>query len=153
LPQVTHPASHQGDDRLAWLALTLAPGLGPKRILDAMKLIDVPSRIFHISLTELESLRFPAEAAQFIFDGKARQAAETEWTQVAEQGGTICTYGCSEYPERLKEIYDPPPVLWFAAPSNYWPARRLQSLARVIPRPTAQVLQRCWRAIWPRGAC
>jgi DNA processing protein len=31
---------------------------------------------------------------------------------VVEQGGTICTYGCAEYPERLKEIYDPPPVLW-----------------------------------------
>jgi DNA processing protein len=77
-----------------------------------MKLLDAPSRIFHISLTELESLRFPAEAAQFIFDGKARQAAETEWTQVAEQGGTICTFGCPDYPERLKEIYDPPPVLW-----------------------------------------
>ena len=21
-------------------------------------------------------------------------------------------FGCAEYPERLKEIYDPPPVLW-----------------------------------------
>ena len=77
-----------------------------------MKLLDAPSQIFRISLTELESLRFPAEAAQFIFDGKARQAADEEWAHVAEQGGTICTYGCAEYPERLKEIYDPPPVLW-----------------------------------------
>jgi len=100
------------DDRLAWLALVLAPGLGPKRILDGVKQLDAPSHIFHISLTELESLRFPAEAAQFIFDGKALQAAEEEWAHVVEQGGTICTYGCAEYPERLKEIYDPPPVLW-----------------------------------------
>ena len=86
--------------------------MGPKRILDGMKHLDAPSHIFHISLTELESLRFPAEAAQFIFDGKGRQAAEEEWAHVIEQGGTICTYGCAEYPERLKEIYDPPPVLW-----------------------------------------
>jgi DNA processing protein len=113
LPQSnTSAASHLDDDRLAWLALVLAPGLGPKRILDGVKLLDAPSQIFRISLTELESLRFPAEAAQFIFDGKARQAADEEWAHVAEQGGTICTYGCAEYPERLKEIYDPPPVLW-----------------------------------------
>jgi DNA processing protein len=113
LPQSTTPcASHLDDDRLAWLALVLAPGLGPKRILDGVKQLDAPSHIFHISLTELESLRFPAEAAQYIFDGKARQAAEEEWAHVVEQGGTICTYGCAEYPERLKEIYDPPPVLW-----------------------------------------
>jgi DNA processing protein len=31
---------------------------------------------------------------------------------VAAQGATIVSYGCAEYPERLKEIYDPPPVLW-----------------------------------------
>ena len=31
---------------------------------------------------------------------------------MAAQGATIVSYGCPEYPERLKEIYDPPPVLW-----------------------------------------
>ncbi len=31
---------------------------------------------------------------------------------MAAQGATVVTYGCQEYPERLKEIYDPPPVLW-----------------------------------------
>ncbi len=100
------------EDRLAWLALALSPGLGPRRILDAMKALDAPSRIFTLSLTELEGLRFPAEAAQFIFDGKARQAAEAERVRVAGQSATVVTYGCPEYPERLREIYDPPPVLW-----------------------------------------
>ena len=92
--------------------LTLAPGLGPKRILDAVKLLEAPSEIFRLPLTSLEGLRLPAHAAQFIFDGKARQAAEEEWARVSAQGATIITFGCPEYPERLKEIYDPPPVLW-----------------------------------------
>jgi DNA processing protein len=100
------------EDRLAWLALALAPGLGPKRIVDAMRELDAPSLIFTLPLTALEALRFPAPAAQFIFDGKARQAAEEEWVRVAAQAGTVVTFGCPEYPERLREIYDPPPVLW-----------------------------------------
>jgi DNA processing protein len=100
------------EERLAWLALALAPGLGPKRILDAVKEMEAASQIFTLPLTALEGLRFPAEAAQFIFDGKARQAAEAEWARVAAQGATVVTCGCAEYPERLKEIYDPPPVLW-----------------------------------------
>jgi DNA processing protein len=100
------------EDRLAWLALALSPGLGPKRILDAMKELDTPSQALALSLTDLEGLKFPAEAAQFIFDGKARKAAEEEWARVAEQDATLITFGCPEYPERLKEIYDPPPVLW-----------------------------------------
>jgi DNA processing protein len=108
-----YPAAAQLDeDRLAWLALTLAPGLGPKRIVDAVKQLKAPSQIFSLPLTALEALRFPAQAAQFLFDGKGRQAAEKEWARVAEQGATVVSYSCPEYPERLKEIYDPPPVLW-----------------------------------------
>jgi len=100
------------ENRLAWLALTLAPGLGPKRILDAAKELESASQVFTLPLTALEGLRFPAEAAQFIFDGKARRAAEEEWTRVVAQGATLISYSCPEYPERLREIYDPPPVLW-----------------------------------------
>jgi DNA processing protein len=106
------PTQVIGEDRLAWLALALSPGLGPKRILDAMRGLEAPSRVFSLSLTELEGLRLPATAAQFIFDGKARATAEAEWARVTAQGATVVSFGCAEYPERLKEIYDPPPVLW-----------------------------------------
>ena len=114
LPQmsVLPEQSQLGEDRLAWLALALTPALGPKRIVDAMLQMGAPSLLFALGLTELEGLRFPAQSAQFIFDGKARRAAEEEWGKVAAQGATIVTHGCPEYPERLKEIYDPPPVLW-----------------------------------------
>jgi len=100
------------EDRLAWLALTLAPGLGPKRIIDAVKQLKSASQIFTLPLTALEGLRFPAAAAQFLFDGKGRCAAEEEWERVAAQGATLVSYSCSNYPERLREIYDPPPILW-----------------------------------------
>lgn len=100
------------EDDLAWLALALTPGLGPRRILDAVNQLDAPAQIFQLPLTGLEALRLPAEAAQFLFDGKARRSAEQEWAAVAGQGATLVTYSSAEYPERLKEIYDPPPVLW-----------------------------------------
>jgi DNA processing protein len=106
------PAQALDENCLAWLALVLAPGLGPRRILDAVKELETPARIFELALTELEGLRFPAEAAQFIFEGKARAAAEEEWSQVAAQSASIVTFGCEAYPEQLREIYDPPPVLW-----------------------------------------
>jgi DNA processing protein len=100
------------ENRLAMLALTLTPSLGPKRIADAIDQLQTPGQIFALTLTDLEGLRFPADAAQFIFDGKARRAAEEEWGKCAQQSATIITPGCPEYPERLREIYDPPPVLW-----------------------------------------
>jgi DNA processing protein len=103
-------------DRLAWLALALTPGLRPKRILDAMRELEAvgqaASDALTLPLTALEGLRFPAAAAQFIFDGKARAAAEEEWARVAAQGAIVLSYQCSAYPQQLREIYDPPPVLW-----------------------------------------
>jgi DNA processing protein len=102
----------QGETPLAWLAMALSPGLGPKRILDAVQRLGSAARVFELRLTELEGLNFPAGAAQFIFEGKARAAAESEWAQVSALGAKIVSYGCAAYPERLREIYDPPPVLW-----------------------------------------
>jgi DNA processing protein len=98
--------------RLAWVALTLTPGLGPKRILKAAEALPDLSSLFRLSLTELESLNFPAPSAQFLFTGKARTEAEREMVRMGEQKGLILTYADEEYPERLREIFDPPPVLW-----------------------------------------
>jgi DNA processing protein len=119
---------HLEEERLAWLALALTPGLGPKRILDAAQEYETASRILALPLTALEGLNFPAEVAQFIFDGNARQAAEAEWRRVAAQGADIVTFGCPQYPEQLKEIYDPPPVLW------------IHGDARLLARPSIAIV-------------
>ena len=107
----THSDTQLDENKLALLALALTPNLGPKRIVDAIAELECPAQIFALTLTELEGLRFPADAAQFIFDGKARRAAEQEAEQIANQGASVITLACPEYPEHLKEIYDPPPVL------------------------------------------
>jgi DNA processing protein len=99
-------------NRLAWLALTLTPGLGPKRILKAAQALPDLSCLFRLSLTELEALNFPAPAAQFLFTGKARSEAERELVRVSEQRGALLTFEDEDYPEQLREIFDPPPVLW-----------------------------------------
>lgn len=100
------------ETRLAWLALAMSPGLGPKRIAEAMRQVEAPIDILSLPLTMLESLRFPPQAAQFVFDGKARTTAEAELKRAAAENATIISFDCPEYPERLKEIFDPPPVLW-----------------------------------------
>lgn len=122
------PAPLPDEDQLAWLALVLTPGLGPRRILDAMQELDAPSQVLSLTLTDLEGLRFPSVAAQFIFDGKARKAAETEWASIATYGARIVTFSCPEYPERLREIFDPPPVLW------------LRGDARLLSRPALAIV-------------
>src|SRR6185312_2520884 len=69
--------------RLAWMALTLTPGMGPTRIARAVKALGAANLLFESSLTELEATGMPAESAQFIFGGKAQEAAEDEIGRVA----------------------------------------------------------------------
>ena len=97
---------------MAWMALTLTPGMGPTRIWKAVGRLGAAERMFDASLTELEGLGMPAKSAQFIFEGKARAAAEDEVRRVAEVGGSVLTPADEAYPERLREIYDPPSALW-----------------------------------------
>jgi DNA processing protein len=103
-----------GDEeaRLAWLALVLTPQMGPTRSARAVRRLGAAERVFTASLTELEGVGMPAEAAQFCFDGRAKAAAIEEAARVAEQQAIYLTPEDAEYPGRLLEIYDPPPVLW-----------------------------------------
>ncbi len=41
------------ETRLAWLALAMSPGLGPKRIADAMRQVEAPIDILSLPLTAL----------------------------------------------------------------------------------------------------
>jgi DNA processing protein len=114
----THSGLQFDENKLALLALSLTPNIGPKRIVDAIAGLECPAQMFALTLTELEGLRFPADAAQFIFDGKARRAAEQQAEQILRLGTTLITLASPEYPERLREIYDPPPVLWVRGEVN-----------------------------------
>ncbi|HKO19886.1 MAG TPA: DNA-processing protein DprA, partial [Acidobacteriaceae bacterium] len=98
--------------RLGWLALKLAPLMGPTRIARAVQQLGAAERVFEASLTELEAAGLPAQAAQFVFEGRAFEAAEEESNRATEAGATFITPDDEEYPRRLLEIYDPPPVLW-----------------------------------------
>ncbi len=73
--------------RLAWVALTLTPGMGPTRIWKAMNRLGAAEQLLEASLTELEGTGMPAQSAQFVFEGKAKAAAEEELKRVAEAGG------------------------------------------------------------------
>ena len=114
-PQAPSPAVNEGisqAERLAWLALILTPGLGQRRISQAVERVGSAERVLTLPLTELEALHLPAASAQSIFHGKSMAEAEKEWKQVMEGGGSILTPLDGTYPERLREIYDPPVVLW-----------------------------------------
>ncbi|HTV15537.1 MAG TPA: DNA-processing protein DprA [Acidobacteriaceae bacterium] len=110
------PATSQHEtpfaERHAWLALALTPGIGPRRILRAVARCGSADHVLHLPLTELESLELPAQAAQFISSGEAAHAADEELEKLAATAATVLTIRDDAYPERLRQIFDPPALLW-----------------------------------------
>src|ERR1700686_2982711 len=66
------------DASLSWLALGLTPGLACRLCARLLRKIGSPDRIFHASLTELESCSLPARVAQAIHNKDAFKRAEKE---------------------------------------------------------------------------
>jgi len=101
-------AAHQSE----WLALALTPGLGATRSRHLVEHFQSVTNVFRASLTELEGAGLPAAAAQAIGTGKSLEAAEQEMVRAASAGALILTLDDPQYPPLLRQIYDPPVVLY-----------------------------------------
>jgi DNA processing protein len=106
---IRSPASEQAR---YWLALALTQGLGPTRIRKLTEHFGSAERVFHASLTELEATGIQAVSAQSIATGKSLELAQQECAKALEAGAKIISLSDPEYPPRLKEIYDPPVILF-----------------------------------------
>ena len=101
------------EDELHWLALKLVPGLGTrisKRLLDRFR---SPQAIFRASRSELEAAGASGALAQSIASGCAFEEAAAQHEKVRQTGTALIPFGDARYPAPLREIYDPP-VLLFA---------------------------------------
>ena len=99
---------------LYWLALHLTPGLGAQRALRLVKVFGHPERIFHASLSELEAAmpQLPKATAESIHAGIAFEEAADEQRKAEGAGVAVVPYQDPRYPARLREIYDPPILLY-----------------------------------------
>ena len=103
-PGVTHV--------LDWLALSLTPGLGPTRAKKLVEHFGGPEAVFQASLTELESTGIQAVSAQSLATGKSGELAREEIAKASNAEATVLSIDDPSYPPRLKEIYDPPLILY-----------------------------------------
>jgi len=97
---------------LEWLAISLTAGLGPTKARKLVERFGSAEAVFHASLTELEGTGIQAVSAQSIATGKSAELAREEIARAAAAGVTVLSLEDPCYPPRLKEIYDPPLVLY-----------------------------------------
>jgi DNA processing protein len=99
-------------DRLrAWLALAHAPEVGARRIVALLNRFEVPEAVFGHPVFAYEGLGLGAEAIDFLRN-PAWSVIDADLTWLAIAGHDCVTWSDPDYPALLREIADPPPLLF-----------------------------------------
>lgn len=106
------PALLTRETELHWLALRMTPGLGTRTAAQLIETFKTPEAVFRASRSELEAAGVLSGLAQSIASGCAFDDAVTQQQKLAEAGAVVVPLTDPRYPARLKEIFDPPPLLF-----------------------------------------
>lgn len=105
--------THFLDQRQAWLALYMIPGLGNvvlKRLYERFLDVEAIFQADFFDLMGVEGLR--KGVAGKILDGGLLERAEKEISAAERAGATVLTYQDPDYPVLLRELHNPPMVLF-----------------------------------------
>ncbi|MGD0180490.1 MAG: DNA-processing protein DprA [Terriglobales bacterium] len=97
---------------MQWLALALTPGLGPTKARRVIEFFGGVQALFRATLTELEAAGLRAVSAQSLGTGSSMELAQDEMGKAFAAGAQIVSLDDARYPAQLKQIYDPPLILY-----------------------------------------
>ncbi len=95
-----------------WIALNMTPGVGPRAATKLLERFGSADSVFRATRSELELLRLKPETIQSIINREFYEKAVEEFEKVKDLGGDILILDDGSYPNLLREIADPPIVLY-----------------------------------------
>jgi DNA processing protein len=106
-------ATSTREEELYWLALQLVPGLGKRKATQLIAQYATPQAIFRASASELEAAGLSGSTARSIASGCVFEDAADQQQKALACGAQVIPIVDPRFPARLKEIFDPP-ILLFA---------------------------------------
>ncbi len=99
--------------REAYIALNMVPNVGPVRVRALLDKFGQPEAILSARRDELLHVEnIGPEVAQSIVNWRQHADLDAELARIEKAGVLVVTRDDAEYPKRLREIYDPPLVLY-----------------------------------------
>jgi len=96
----------------AALRMFLVRGLGLRSANLLIKEFKQPECVFELSRSDLDAHGIPSEVADDLLSFKSRDRAAAEWDRAEKLGVRIVDILDSSFPPLLREIFDPPIVLY-----------------------------------------
>lgn len=100
------------DDLKYWVAFNLIPGIGRARFALMEKHFGSLEEAWHADAHELKAAGLDAKSASAIVARRPKISPDDEMERLARYKVKAMTWNDTSYPKMLKEIYDPPPVLY-----------------------------------------
>jgi DNA processing protein len=100
------------EEELHWIALRLQPGLGTRNAGKLIAKFRGPEAVFRASRTELEAAGLSGALAQSITSGCSFEDAVIQQEKMLATGTVAIPISDVRYPPLLREIYDPPILLF-----------------------------------------
>jgi DNA processing protein len=100
------------EEALLWLALRMVPGLGTLGTIRLLRKLKSPQAIFRASATELEGAGLSPGQARNLSSGCSFDDALNQQQKLMACGAQLLTINDPLYPQRLREIFDPPLLLF-----------------------------------------
>ena len=100
------------EERLAWVGLSMVKGIGPARFRRLVAHFGSAQAAWQASRGALLAARLPEGVADALLGLRSRLNLRLLWEQWQQQGIAVLTWEDGEYPQRLKRIDSPPPVLY-----------------------------------------
>ena len=90
----------------------MVPGLGTRRAFQMIERFRTPQAVFRASPSELEGAGLPGSLARTVASGCSFDDAADQRNKMLQAGAVLVALTDSRYPELLRRIYDPPPILF-----------------------------------------
>jgi len=100
------------DDKRFWVGLTLVRGIGAVRLQALMDHFGNAADAWQGSSDELRAAGLGAKVIERLLEARKTIDLDQLWDKIIAQGIQILTWEDELYPPRLKEIQQPPPVLY-----------------------------------------
>jgi DNA processing protein len=97
---------------LAYIALNMTIGIGPRAAAKLLERFGSAEAVYAATRAELNQLRLPPESVDSIIAKDLHARAEIEIQRVRKNGDDVLILDDGIYPSLLREIYDPPIVLY-----------------------------------------
>ncbi len=95
-----------------WVSLLRVPGVGPKNFQKLLMAFGSPKGVFAASLNKIKEAGIRQSVAESIKNTSVdKPLADIDWLQ-SDDNHHIITLDCKEYPQLLKQISNPPPLLY-----------------------------------------